>query len=137
MALEHLSRRVQGQQLARQVPDGPLHALLRASPLLGAEPRQRRPLVAGADVAADAVDLVGRHEQTVALGVAQLQVLALLAVGLQVREAGELGDAVLDVDDEVAGAEVGEEVDAAARARTGESTLLDEAEQLGVCQQSE
>ena len=63
---------------------------------------------ARADVAADLRELVDRHEDAVGAGELELEVVARDAAdGLRV-EARELGEAVVLVDDDVAGAEVGE-----------------------------
>ena len=131
-----LARGVQLQQLLRQVLHGAAHARLRARPLLRPEARQRRPMLARADVAADAVDLLRRHEEAVAVGVVQLQELALVAADVLAHEAGEPRDAVLDVDDVLArrsrSARNASRDAAAARRR---AALLAEAEDLGVSEQ--
>ena len=87
----------------REFSDGALDALLRAGPFLAAEPGEVGRVVARSHVAADAVHLVRRHVDLVALGVAQFQVLTLDATDCALDEASEAGDAVLDVDDVVAG----------------------------------
>ena len=68
-----------------------------------------------AEVARDHADLVGRHEQLVALRVLQDQVVALRAGERAVRDARVAADAVDPVDREVAGLElVGDRVGAPA-----------------------
>ncbi len=79
---QHLAGGVESEQLLRQVGHGPPHPLLGARPLLAAQAGESGRVVPGADVAADPVQLVGGYEQLVALGVAQLQVLALAPVEL-------------------------------------------------------
>ena len=74
----------------------------------------------GPDVAGDAVGLLDGHEEPVALGVGQLQVLALDTLDAADDEAVEAGDAVLDVDDVVARVEVGDEGRAVAAGLPGE-----------------
>ena len=92
-------------------------------------------MLAGPDVAADAVDLLRRHEETVAVGVLQLQVLALALADGAPHEAGELRDAVLDVHDVLARRQVGEERFARRAAARRRASLLREAEDLGVGEQ--
>ena len=71
-----LARRVQLEQLLREVRDRLADARLGALPIPAAEPRQGRVLPAG--VARDALDLLDRHPDPAVLGELQLQEVALL-----------------------------------------------------------
>ena len=116
-----LALRVEVDQLARQRLRGAPGAQLHLLPGLAAELRQRRVARARADVAGDLVELVARHEDAVAVLVLELEVVARHAADRLRLEAGEAGDAVVLVNDRVAGPEVGERRDrgAAAGARPG------------------
>ena len=102
VALDARPGRVQLEQLLGEVRDGLPDALLRPQPLGAAELREVR--VLGAAVARDPVDLLDRDEDLVGAGEAQLEVVAVLAVGPVAAPEHPLvaGDAVVDVDDEVA-----------------------------------
>ena len=63
-----------------------------------------------AGVAADPGDLLHRHVDPVAAGEAQLEVVALLAGAAAPEHLLVAGDAVVDVDDEVAGRQPLEDV---------------------------
>ena len=116
VALAALALGVQIQQLAGELLRRPPGPRLDRLPARAAELRQRRMGAAGADVAADLGELVDRHEHPVRARVLQVQVVARDAGhGLRV-EPGEAGDPVVLVDDDVAGAQVGE---AAQHARAG------------------
>ena len=101
-ALDARPGRVELEQLVGEVRDGLLDALLRPQPLGPAELREVR--VLGAAVARDPVDLLDRNEDLVGAGEAQLEVVAVLALGPIAATEHLLvaGDAVVDVDDEVA-----------------------------------
>ena len=71
---------------------------------------------AGADVAADLRELVGRDEDAVVALVLEVEVVARDAGDGLRLEAGEARDAVVLVDDDVAGAQVGERAQRAAAA---------------------
>ena len=93
----------------------------------------------GARVAADAGDLLDRDEDLVAGREAQLEVVAVLAVGVVAAPEHPLvaGDAVIDVDDEVAGRQPLEDVardDAPHRLRAADP---DGAEELAVRDEGE
>ena len=137
VSLRHLAGGVELQQLLRKLLHGATHAGLRPRPLLRPQPGQRRPVLAGPDVAGHAVDLLDRDVQPVAVGVLQLQVLALGAVDATTHQARELCDAMLDVDDVAAGLEIGEERLARGAAAGRGAALLAEAEDLGVGEQGE
>ena len=108
VALAALALGVQVQQLARQLLGGPPRARLERVPAGAAELGQRRVLAARADVAADLGELVDRHEHAVRARVLEVQVVARDARdGLGV-EPGEARDPVVLVDDDVAGAQLGE-----------------------------
>ena len=70
---------------------------------------------AGADVAADLGELVDGHEDAVVPRVLEVQVVARDRRDRLGVEAGEAGDAVVLVDDDVAGAQVGEDAQAPRR----------------------
>ena len=94
------ARGVQREQLLGEVVDRLADALLGAQPLGPAEPRQGRSLAAR--VAADPADLLDRDEDPVAAGERQLEVVAILAGAAAAEHLLVAGDAVIDVDDEVA-----------------------------------
>ncbi len=94
-----LPRGVEGKQLPGQLLGGLFGPLLGVVPFLGAEPAQHRRPVPGADVPADAVDLVGGDVKLVAGGVLKDEVFPLAAAVAERGNAGENADAVLDVDD--------------------------------------
>ena len=105
------------RELLRRAPGARLHRL----PARAAELGQRRVLAAGADVARDLRELVGGHEDAVVALVLEVEVVARHAghgLGVEAREAR---DAVVLVDDDVAGAQVGE---GAQRPRRGASGAL-------------
>ena len=110
VALRVGPRRVQLEQLLGEVRDGLPDPLLRLQPLGAAELAQLR--VLGAAVARDPGDLLDRDEDLVAAGEAQLEVVAVLALGVVAAPEHPLvaGDAVVDVDDEVAGRQALEDV---------------------------
>ncbi len=135
VAVQHLARRVQVEQVARHVRDGLAHAVARAGPLAGAEACEVGVVVAGSDVARHAVRLLDGHEQPVALGVRELQELLLHALDVAHDHAREAPDAVLEVDDVVARRQVGDQVRAVGRGLSQRPPLLHEAEDLGVGQQ--
>src|SRR3954470_17241963 len=99
---------VEVEQLAGELLGGAAGARLHGLPRLAAELAQRRVAAAGADVAADLRELVDRHEDAVGAGELQLEVVARDAADGLRLEAGELGEAVVLVDDDVAGPQVGE-----------------------------
>ena len=117
---ERCARAVQLHQLLGQVAHRAAHLGLGAHPLAAAEAGQRRVGIAGADVAADAVGLRHRDVQVVAVGVVQQQELGV-AGQLERRflagrgadrgahQAAVAGDAVVDVDHQVARLQVGDE----------------------------
>ena len=87
-------------------------------------------MLARADVAGDAVDLLDGHEQPVALGVVQLEDTRARRPRRCADQPVEARDAVLDVHDVVAGREVGEE--GLAVRRRPDAPPLREAEDLRV-----
>ena len=105
-------------QLLRRAPRARLHRL----PARATQLRERRMGVgAVTDVARDLRELVGGHVDAVVALVFEVQVVARHACDRAGLEAGETGDAVVLVDDDVARAQVGERAQrpAAARARAG------------------
>src|SRR3954467_1039505 len=99
---------VEVEQLAGELLGGAARARLHRLPRLAAELAQRRMAAAGADVAADLRELVDRHEDPVGAGELQLEVVARDAADGLRLEPGELGEAVVLMDDDVVGAQVGE-----------------------------
>ena len=136
-ALDAGPGRVQLEQLVGEVRDGLADALLRPQPLRAAQLREVG--VLGAAVARDPVDLLDRDEDLVRAGEAQLEVVAVLALGPVAAPEHPLvaGDAVVDVDDEVARRQPLEDVaghDAPERLRPADA---DGAEQLAVGDEDE
>jgi hypothetical protein len=103
-----LPLRVELDQVAGHLPQVLARAGLEVVPGLPAELRERRCLRVGADVAADLADLLVRDEDAVLAAEAEQQVVARDARDLLRLEPEQLRDAVVLVDDVVAGAEVGE-----------------------------
>ena len=93
-------RGIQGEQLLGKIVDGLAHALLGAQPLRAAELRERRPF--SARVATDSSDLLDRHEDPIAAGERQLQVIAVLTGAATSEHLLVASDAMVDVDDEIA-----------------------------------
>jgi hypothetical protein len=130
------ARRVDLEQLLGDVLNHLARAPSRARPITSAEPVQRR-LVLTAEKFLDAVEVLDRHEQLVGLGVIELQVLAMGALGFEQTHAGESRDPVVDVDDQLAGREVerelaGQLLGAAARRASGPRGTAKPAEELGI-----
>ena len=116
VTLAALALGVQVEQLAGELLGGPPGPRLDRVPAGAAELRQRRVGAAGADVPADLRELVDRDEHPVRAGVLEVQVVARdVRDGLRV-EAREPRDPVVLVDDDVAGAQVGEAAQHAAPA---------------------
>ena len=108
VAAAALALGVEVEQLAGELLRGAARARLDLVPARAAELGQRRRAAVGAQVAADLRQLVDRHEDLVVALELEVQVVAGDAGdGLGV-EAGEARDAVVLVDDVVAGAQVGE-----------------------------
>ena len=108
VAAAALALRVEVEQLAGELLRGAAGARLDLVPARAAELGERGRVAVGADVARDLRELVDRHEDLVVALELEVQVVARDAAdGLGV-EAGEARDAVVLVDDEVAGAQVGE-----------------------------
>ena len=100
---------VEREELLGEVRDRVPDALLRAQPLRAAQLRQLRALAAR--VAGDTGDLLDRDEDPVARGEADLEIVALIALaGAAPEHPLVAGDAVVDVDDEVAGRQALEDV---------------------------
>ena len=121
VARDRLARGVELEQLLGHVAHRLLDARLGLLPGRAAEAIERR--TRGAGVLLDEVEPLDRHEQLVFAGVAKLHELLRLEADVDALEADEEPDAVIDVDDEVAGfqiAEVREE-----RPRRGLAPLVD------------
>ena len=114
MPVARLPLRVQLDQLRRQLLDGLARPRLEQLPRLAAELRQRGRLRVGADVARHLAELLVRDVQAVLAAEREQQVVARDAGDLLRLEAEQLADAVVLVDDVVAGAEVGERLERAA-----------------------
>ena len=108
---------VEVQQLAGELLRGAPRAVLHELPALAAELAQGRVAAARADVAADLRELVGGDEDAVVALVLEVEVVARDARDGLRLEAREARDAVVLVDDDVAGAQVGEGSERAAPAR--------------------
>jgi hypothetical protein len=91
-------------QLARDLADAVLHARLARLPGGAAEPVE---LDAGLfrAVARQELDVLDRQKQLVAAGIMDFQAVMRRARGLDGAQADEAADAVIDVDDDVAGGE--------------------------------
>ena len=108
VALARLALGVEVEELAGEHLGGAAGARLDRVPALRAERRELRRVAAGADVAGDLRELVGRREDLVLAAVLELEVVAGDA-GERLRlEAREARDAVVLVDDVVADPQVGE-----------------------------
>ena len=116
VALAALALGVQVEQLAGELLGRAAGAGLDRLPARAAELGQRRVRAAGADVAADLGQLVDGDEHAVRARVLEVQVVAGDAGHRLGVEAGEAGDPVVLVDDDVAGAQVGEAAQHAAPA---------------------
>ena len=125
VAAAALALGVEVEQLAGQLLRGAAGARLDLVPARAAELGERRRAAVGAQVAADLRQLVDRHEDLVVALELEVQVVAGDAgdgLGVEAREAR---DAVVLVDDVVAGAQVGEGAQqAAAAARRPRRRLL-------------
>jgi hypothetical protein len=130
-----LPPRVEREQLACQLAQARPRAALQVLPRLATELAQRRGGAVGADVLRDLADLLMRHVQAVVAAEADEEVVAGdLGHGLRL-EAEQLPDPVVLVDDEVAGAQVGEALQRPPGRRGPGARAL--AEDLGVRQQNE
>ena len=124
------ARGVQLEQLLGEIGDRPRDPLLGPEPLGAAEAGEGRPLPAG--VAGDPRDLLDRDEDPVAARERELEVVAVLAGAAASEHLLVARDAVVDVDDEVAGRQALEDVardDAPQRPRPADA---DGPEQLAV-----
>ncbi len=100
--------RVEGEQLARELPYRCARAALEVLPRLPAELRERGRLRVGADVARDLRDLLVRDVQAVLAAEGEEEVVARDAGDVLRLEPEQPPDAVILVDDVVAHAQVGE-----------------------------
>ena len=112
-----LAAGVERDQLAGELAHGDAGARLEGLPRLPAELRERRRPAVGPDVAADLRELVVRHVQAVIAPELEVEVVADDAADLLRVEADEPPDAVVLVDDVVAGAKVGDRRERAADPR--------------------
>ena len=85
---------IQVDQVKRQLFGVLARLIGGARPVCGVEPGQARLIAVGANVARDAVDLLERHVELVAVGVFQQKVVALLATHFLARDLAKERDAV-------------------------------------------
>ncbi len=107
-SLARLPLRVELDQLAGELADGLPRARLHRLPRLAAELRERGRAGVGADVARDLAELLVRDVEPVLAAEGEQEIVARHARDGLRLEPEELADAVVLVDDVVAGAEVGE-----------------------------
>ena len=120
------------EQLLRQLGHRP------ADPSLGALPVSAAQLAEGGPgatrVAAYAADLVRRQEDLVLSGEVELQVLLDIAAVLALRHAGIAGDAVVDVDQQVAGLQLADQIASDDPLGRGQAPDAGRAEQFAIGQ---
>ena len=126
------ARRVDLDQLASEVADRASDARLRALPLGPAELAERRCRTSG--VARDAPDLVGWEEDLVRPGEVELEILLDVIAERALGHPDVPSDAVVDVDDVVAGLELADEVSSHHALATRQSPHARRAEELAVGQ---
>ena len=102
-------------QILGDLVDVRLDARLLLLPFAAGEPVELGRRVLRADVLLHAVELIGGHIQPVAALIADEQIVVVNAVGLYTLCAHVLADAVVFVNDEIAGLEVGERLQLFAR----------------------
>ena len=93
-------RGIEGQQLLGKIVDGLSDALLGSQPFRTTELGERRSLPTG--IATDPPDLLDWHEDPIAAGERQLQVIAVLAGAAPAKHLLIASDAMIDMDDEIA-----------------------------------
>ena len=86
--------RIQVDQVKRQLFGVLARLVGGACPVGGVEPGQTRLIAVGANIARDAVDLLERHVELVAVGIFQQKVVALLAAHFLARDLAKERDAV-------------------------------------------
>ena len=91
-------------QFAGDLADAVLHPRLARLPGRAAEPVQLGAGLVGA-IAREQFDILDRQEQFVAAGIVDFETIVRRAGGFDGAQAGEAADAVIDVDDEIAGGE--------------------------------
>jgi len=124
---------IETQQLPRELLRRPAGACLHRLPARSAQLRERRVLGARSDVAGDLRELVGGDEHAVVALVFEVQVVPRDPRDGARLEAGEARDPVVLVDDDVAGAQVGER---AQRATTAPGAALLRALRTATAQQA-
>ena len=105
-----LAKRAQGRcgdQLTRDLADALLHLRLAALPRLAAEPVEAGAFLAGA-VAAEHLEVLDRDVELVAAGIFQLHAIVRRLGDRDLSQPDVAADAVIGVDDEIAGRERGE-----------------------------
>src|SRR5205823_2348412 len=122
-------------ELARELADRLARAALQQLPGLAAELGEVGRLGVRPDVARDLAELLVRDVEPVVAAEAEEEVVPRDARDGLRLESEQLADAVVLVDDEVAGAEIGERLDRAAEPRVGPRRPL--AEDLRVGQEHE
>ena len=93
-------------QFARDLADAALHARLARLPVAAAEAVELDVRLLGA-VARQQVDVLDRQKQLGAVGVMDFEAIVRRAGRLDRLQAGEAADAVIDMDDEIAGRQAG------------------------------
>jgi hypothetical protein len=106
-------------------------------PFRAPQAAQGRGLVAGTDVAADAVYPFNGHIEPVTGGILQNKVFSLDSVGGHPGQTAEPGDAVVDMDDIIAGGQLGKEPAVRYRPLLACSRLLHKAEEFGIGNQGQ
>ena len=110
-AWDRLTLRVQRQQLARHLADGDARTGLHLQPRLAAELRQLRLLAIGADIARQLGDLLVWQIEAILTAEGKVEVVARHAADGACLKALEAPDAMILVDDDVAGAQITERRD--------------------------
>src|SRR5260370_35883214 len=106
MPLCHLAHAVEPQEVACDVGGAVFGALLGARPLRAAQPAERGYGVAHADVARDAVELIGWDVELVRPGVVDEQILALDTAAVELHQPVDSTDAVVLMHDVIAWAQL-------------------------------
>ena len=115
---------VEAEQLPGELLRGSAGPRLHRLPARAAEFAQGRVLAAGADVAGDLRELVGGDEHAVIALVFEIQVVACHVRDRARLKAREASDAVILVNDDVAGSQLGEGAQRAAAADPGRAAVL-------------
>src|SRR5689334_186225 len=109
MARHRFADAIEPEQIGGDIADALAGALLGARPLRAAELAERGYGVAHADVARDAIELISRDVEPVGTRVVDQQIFTRDAVALDLRQPFEAANAVLLVNDEIAGMQLRQE----------------------------